>query len=56
MGHARARESNTGDDCGNLETQLDDLTEFGLRDEFSYEYVVSGRAHARYPSTLPCCV
>ncbi len=39
-------ESNTGDDCGNLETQLDNLAEFDPRDEFSYECVASVRAIA----------
>ena len=44
MGHAGARENNTGNDCGNLETQLDNLAEFGLRDEFIHKIVASGRA------------
>ena len=37
-------ESHTGDDCGNMETQLDNLAEWDPLDEFSYEYVASARA------------
>ena len=33
MGHARARGSNTGDDRGNLGTQLKNLAQFGPSDE-----------------------
>ena len=44
MGHARARDSNTGDDRGNLETQLKNLAPFGPSDECIFQDVAIGRS------------
>ena len=44
MGHARARDSNTGDDRGNLETQLKNLAQFGPSDECIFQDVAIGRS------------
>ena len=56
VGHANARASNSGDDPGTPETQLNNLAELGPRDEFIHQDVASGRAMPEARRLSTCCV
>ena len=52
----RAGDRNTGDDCGNLDPQLDNLAEFDPRDEFSCELCCERPGYIIGPSASPHAV
>ena len=56
MGHAGARDSNTGDEPGNLGTRHNNLAGLGPRDEFIHQGVASGRAMPEARRLSTCCV
>ena len=56
VGHANARASNSGDDPGNLATQLNNLAELGPRDEFIHRDVANGQAMPEDRRLSTCCV